>query len=221
MQEEMPRILLADDHELVAAGIRRLLQPHFQIIATVADGRQLLEVAREKRPDVILADISMPELDGIDATRQLRQTVPNARVIILTMHDDAGHAKAAFEAGAMGYLVKSSAPAELTQAIRDVLAGRRYMTPVVAGKIMGDLSEPRIPEAPSPLTPREREISGLVAQGLENYEIAARLCIAEVTVRTHFQRIMRKLGLRNRVELTRYAFANGWRSPDGNDRDLA
>lgn len=214
MSEKRPRVLLADDHRLMAAGVRKLLESRYQVVAIVDDSRALLETATAQRPDVILADISMPGLDGLEATRRLRRSLPEVPVIILTMHDDAGHVRAAFEAGASGYLVKSSASLELFEAIEEVLAGRRYLTSAVAGKVMGSLVSPE-PAAPeSPLTRREMEIAGLVARGLENSEIAARLCIAEVTVRTHFQRILRKLDLRNRVELARYALAQGWADLD-------
>lgn len=214
MSEKRPRVLLADDHQLMAAGVRKLLESRYQVVAIVDDSRALVETATAQRPDVILADISMPGLDGLEATRRLRRSLPEVPVIILTMHDDAGHVRAAFEAGASGYLVKSSASLELFEAIEEVLAGRRYLTSAVAGKVMGSLVSPE-PAAPeSPLTRREMEIAGLVARGLENSEIAARLCIAEVTVRTHFQRILRKLDLRNRVELARYALAQGWADLD-------
>jgi DNA-binding NarL/FixJ family response regulator len=149
-------------------------------------------------------------MDGLEATRRLRESLPGTPVIILTMHDDAGHVKAAFEAGARGYLVKSSAPRELFEAIRVVLAGGRYLTPVLAGQVMGAFTAPPVENPPTPLTPREIEIATLVGEGLENAEIADRLCIAEVTVRTHFHRTLRKLGLRNRVELARHALAQGW-----------
>ncbi len=196
MSAQRNRVLLADDHGLMAAGVRGLLESRYEVAGVAGDGRALFEMAMAERPDVIVTDISMPGLDGLEATRWLRQNLPEVPVLILTVHDDAGHVKAAFEAGAAGYLVKSSAPLELFEAIEEVLAGRRYVTSAVAGKVMGSLLSPE-PAAPaSPLTPRELELAALVARGLENPEIAERLCIAEVTVRTHLLNILRKLELR-------------------------
>lgn len=205
MPRKKARVLLADDHGLVAAGVRRLLESRYQVVGVVEDGRALLEAAAAERPDVILTDIAMPGLDGLEATRRLREILPDVPVIALTMLDGAGHVKAALEAGAAGYLVKSSAPRELIEAIEEVLAGRTYVTPAVAGKVMGSLRS----RSPA-LTEREREIAGLVARGLESSDIAERLCIAAVTVRTHVQNCLRKLGLKNRVELARHALAQGW-----------
>jgi DNA-binding NarL/FixJ family response regulator len=214
MSTKRVRVLLADDHGLVAAGVSELLESRYEVVGIVDNGQALLEAATARRPDVILTDIAMPGLDGLEATRRLRLSLPEVPVIVLTMLDGAGHVKAAFEAGAAGYLVKSSAPRELFDAIEEVLAGRRYVTSAVAGKVMGSLLSPE-PAAPeSVLTRREIEISGLVAEGLENVEIADHLCIAQVTVRTHFHNILRKLDLRNRVELARHALDQGWASHD-------
>ncbi len=209
MPEERPCVLLADDHDLVAAGVRGLLEARYDVTAVVGDGRALLEAAHASPPDVIVTDLSMPGIDGIEATRRLHHIVPGVPVVILTMHDDVEHVRAAFEAGAAGFLVKSSAPLELFTAIDTVLAGRRYVTSTLAGEMMDSLltRQPTMPE--SPLTDREAEIAGLVAEGLDNSEIAGRLCVAEVTVRTHILNIVRKLGFKNRVELARYALGQG------------
>ena len=213
MTRRRPLVLLADDHKLVAAGVRGLLESRYET-RVVDDGRALVEAAAAERPDVIMTDISMPGLDGLEVTRKLRESLPDVPVLILTMHDDAGHVKAAFEAGASGYLVKSSAPLELFEALEEVLAGRRYIPRELAGEVMGSLLS-REPEVPAPLlTEREIEIAGLVARGFENAEIADHLCIAEVTVRTHFLNILRKLELKNRVEVARHALAQGWASLD-------
>lgn len=142
MGKERSRLLVADDHSLVAAGIRELLGTRYDTVNAVADGQTLLAVAAKCRPDLILADISMPGLDGLEATRQLRECLPEVPVIILTMHDDAAHVRAAFEAGAMGYLVKSSAPRELFAAIDEVLAGRVYVTSASAAAAMAALRPP-------------------------------------------------------------------------------
>lgn len=212
MSAKRLRVLLADDHGLIAAGIRELLESRYEVVGIVANGRALVETAQAERPDVIVADLSMPEMDGLEATRELLRILPQTPVLILTMHDDAAHVQAAFEAGASGYLVKSSAPRELFEAVREVLAGGRYLTPVIAGQVMGALTAPPIVPRKSLLTPREIEVATLVGEGLENTEIADRLCIAEVTVRTHFHRILHKLELRNRVELARHALTQGWTS---------
>jgi DNA-binding NarL/FixJ family response regulator len=218
MAAERPRVLLADDHALMAAGVRELLESRCEVVAVVEDGWALLKMAEAERPDLVITDISMPGLDGLEAARRLRRSLPALPVIILTMHGDVGHVKAAFEAGVAGYLIKSSAPRELFAAIDEVLAGRRYLTSTVAGRVMGSLLSPE-PAAPaSPLTPREVEISSLVAQGLGNSEIASRLFIAEVTVRTHLRSIFCKLDLKNRVELARHALSQGWASLDEDPR---
>lgn len=209
MDGRRTRVLLADDHRLVAEGIRELLATRHEVIGIASDGHSLIATALAEVPDVVLADISMPGLDGLAATRHLRGKLPGVPVILLTMHDDAGHVKAAFEAGAAGYLVKSSAPRELFTAIEEVLAGRSYVTPALAAKALG-FSHPRDPEPDAAaLSPRESEVATLVGRGLSNAEIAAALGIAEVTVRTHYHRVLDKLGLRNRVELARYAISQG------------
>ncbi len=206
---DKPRILLAEDHDLVAAGICQLLETRYQVLGQVKEGKALLVAAELHRPDLILTDLSMPGLDGLEATRRLSARLPAIPVIVLTMHEDACHARAAFEAGAVGYLVKSSAPRELFDAIDEVLAGRRYLTPIVAGRVMATLLPGQANSDVARLSRRETEVAGLIGEGLENSEIAARLCIAPVTVRTHHQRILRKLQLRNRVELARYALVRG------------
>ena len=152
------------------------------------------------------------ELDGLKVTRRLHQDLPKTPVIVLTMHDDSGRLKAVSDAGAAGYLVKSSAARELLAAISEVLTGRRNQTSGAVGNVMSSFLDPKPKPAKSSLSPREMEISALVTQGLETAEIADRLCIAEVTVRTHYHRILRKLDLRNRVELTHYALSRGWTS---------
>ncbi len=207
---ERQRVLLADDHGLIAEAFRELLELHYDVVGVAGDGRELVEAAATCDPDVILTDISMPGIDGLEATRKLRGSLPEVPVIVCTMHERAGHVKAAFEAGAAGYVVKSSSPQELFDALEQVLAGGRYVSPVVAGGLLDSLLAPERAVPDSPLTPREIEIAGLVARGLESAEIAERLCISDVTVRTHCQRALRKLGLRNRIELARYALAQGW-----------
>lgn len=218
------RILLADDHSLVAEGVQKLLELRYEVVGIVGNGRALLDQAAALRPDVIVADITMPEIDGLEATRRLCAAAPEVPVIILTMHDGTSHVKAAFEAGAAGYLIKSSAARELYRAIEEVRAGRPFVTSCVAGMVMGALLSPQSDSSASPdseLTVRESEVAKLVAGGLENVEIADRLCIAKATVRTHFLNILRKLELKNRVELTRYALSKGWVSLEEDTRNSA
>jgi len=210
MPTARPRVLLADDHGLLAAGICRLLEKRYEVVGIVDNGRALIKALRVERPDVILTRLSMLAMSSLEATRELRRSLSETPVIVLTMNDDPNCVKAAFAAGAVGYLTKSSAPRELFEAIRQVLAGGRYLNSFIAGQVIGTLITPEPAVAESPLTPREIEIAALVGGGLENVEIADRLCIAEVTVRTHFYRTLQKLQIRNRVQLARHALAEGW-----------
>jgi DNA-binding NarL/FixJ family response regulator len=201
-----PRVLLADDHGLLLDAFTRLLEPEFDVVGRATDGRALVRTAVEVRPDVIVADVSMPELNGLEAARQVREALPHVRLVFLTVHEDVELAADAFRAGASGFLVKSSAGTELSRAIRDALAGRRYLTPRVAG---GDVRAlPVSASAASPvdrLSPREREVLQLLAEGRSMKEIAARLAIAERTVAFHKYRLMDKLALRTTAELVQLA----------------
>jgi DNA-binding NarL/FixJ family response regulator len=207
--EPRPRVLLADDHPLMLVGLRKLLEPACQVIGTVLDGRMLLAMAERERPDVVITDISMPGFDGIAATRRLRQTVPTARVIILSFHSESSWVRAAFEAGACGYLTKSSAPEEIERAVREVLQDRFYVCPQVARAAVVPAPE-RLESVPPPvagetLTPREADIVRLVGAGLGNKEIASQLGVAVTTVRTHLSSVYDKLRPVSRVELALYA----------------
>lgn len=209
------RVLLADDHTLVIEGIKKLLEPHFDLVGAVEDGRALLVAAAELRPDVILADISMPLLNGLDAVRQLKKSLPTAKVVFLSMHADPAYVSEAFAVGGSGYLLKSSVASELVFAIDEVLKGRYYVTPSVTKDLVGSLvglqSETRRqrPEAFGQLTARQREVLQLVAEGKANKEIASVLKISPKTVEFHKSRIMRELGLHTTAELTRYAISHG------------
>ena len=202
-----PRILLADDHRIVAEGLRSLLEPEFELAAIVEDGRALLEAAAELRPDVIIADISMPLLNGIEAVRQIKKTNADVRVIFLTMHPDITYAVSALEAGAQGYVLKHSAPSELTTAVRAALQGRTYITPLLEGEIL--LSPTRGSqerrEESSHLTRRQREVLQLLAEGKQVKEIAAILNISTRTVEYHKYQMMRDLGMKTVADLVRYA----------------
>ncbi len=205
------RVLLGDDHTIVLEGLRRLLDPQFEIVGTVGDGRALVAAARELRPDVIVADISMPLLNGIEAARQLQKTETRAKIIFLTMHPDATYAAEAFRAGASAYVLKSSAASELVTAIQEALKGRVYVTPLVAKEVLHTLMEGS-PENEKPahqLTSRQREVLQLVAEGRSTKEIAGILQVSPRTIEFHKYRIMEELGLRTTAELTQYAIKHG------------
>lgn len=206
-----PRVLLADDHTLVLEGLRRLLEDRCELVGMVEDGRALVEAAPKLAPDIVLLDISMPLLNGLDAARRLRTLVPDTRIIFLTMHADPTYASEAFDAGAAGYLLKRSAASELNVAIATVLAGRKYLTPLITSDALR-ASVPRsvtVPPTLGRLTPRQREVLQLVAEGHTAKDIAARLGISVKTVEFHKASIMDRLGVRTASELTKYAVAHG------------
>lgn len=207
-----PRVLLADDHTLVLAGFKKLLEDHCEVVGAAEDGRALLEAAQQLQPDVIALDISMPHLNGIDAAHQLRKTVPEAKLIFITMHADPAYVSQAFKAGASGYLLKRSAGSELVQAIEAVMKGDYYVTSLIAK----DLVHSALDETHQPiiqtnrLTARQREILQLVAEGLAVKEIAATLAISPKTVEYHKSKLMEQLDLHTTAELTKYALTHGF-----------
>jgi DNA-binding NarL/FixJ family response regulator len=205
------RILLADDHTMVVAGLKSLLEPDFDVVGTVEDGRAMLQAAEDLRPDVIVADISMPLLNGIEAARQLKRQGTRTKIVFMTMHPDMTYATKAFDAGASGYVLKHSAPSELVTAIREVLQGRTYVTPRIAGTLMDTYREGTRPsDAPAAkLTPRQREVLQLVAEGHAAKEIARILNISPRTAEFHKYRIMEVLDLHTNADLTRYAIQHG------------
>ncbi len=207
-----PRVIIAEDHTLVREGLRMLLEGELDIVETVEDGRALVAAAERHKPDVILLDISMPLLNGLDAARQLAQVSPASKLLFVTMHADPAYVRRAFNAGASGYVVKSSASSELTAAIAAILAGQRYISPLPGVDLADLLSGEAPPESGEPsevLTPRQREILQLVAEGRTAREIAVVLAISRKTVEFHKASIMRLLRLRTTAELTRYAMARG------------
>jgi DNA-binding NarL/FixJ family response regulator len=206
-----PRVLLADDHCVVAEGLRGLLQPHFEVVRIVSDGRELLAAARALDPDVVVLDISMPSLNGIDAARQLRAAKSRAKVVFLTMHREVTYAARALEAGASGFVLKHSAASELVTAVQEALKGGTYVTPQVAGDLLGSLRRgtPAGAEALDDLTPRQREVLQLVAEGRSAKEIAAALRISRRTAEFHKARLMETLGVRSTAELIQYAIRTG------------
>ena len=198
-----PRLLMADDHTLVLEGIRKLLETEFDLVGIAEDGLALLRDAQRLQPDVILRDISMPRLNGIEACRQLVKIMPEAKVIFLTMHADVVYVEEALSAGGMGYLLKRSAAAELTTAIHTVLRGNRYVTALI------DSKESRMRRTDQwrsdGLTTRQRQVLQMVAEGCANKEIAVRLHVSEKTVDYHKSSIKRALKLSSTAELTQFA----------------
>jgi DNA-binding NarL/FixJ family response regulator len=206
-----PRVLLADDHTVVAEGLRGLLQPHFEVVGIVADGRELLAAARALDPDAIVLDVSMPSLNGIDAAHQLRAAKSRAKLVFLTMHREPAYAARALEAGASGFVLKHSAAAELVTALQEALKGGTYITPQIAGELLGSFRHggPAGAEALDDLTPRQREVLQLVAEGRSAKEIAAVLRISRRTAEFHKARLMETLGVRTTAELVQYAIRTG------------
>ena len=201
-----PRVILADDHTLLLDAFRKLLMDDCEVVAAVSDGRALLEATATLRPDVVVVDIAMPLLNGIDAARQIKQTLPDTRIIFLTMNEDPDLAAEAFRAGAAAYLLKRSAASELTTAIREVMRHRSYITPLVAeGMVESLLNAPDGSEQSQRLTPRQREILQLTAEGRSMKEVASILNIAPRTVAFHKYRIMEQLHVKNTAELIQYA----------------
>ena len=203
------RVLLADDHQIVAEGLRSLLEAEFDIIGMVSDGRALVEAARQLRPEVIVADISMPLLNGIEATRQVKRVAPTTRVIVLTMHADVTYATRAIEAGAAGYVLKHSATAELVTAVREALRDRVYVSPRIANALPRALMGRPQPQDAPPLTPRQREVLQLLVEGYSAKEIAAALGISPRTAEFHKYRMMEMLNVQTGAELIWYAIRHG------------
>jgi DNA-binding NarL/FixJ family response regulator len=210
----MPRatVLLADDHAIVAEGLASLLHGEFALVGTVADGAQLVETARRLRPDLIVTDLAMPGLNGLDALRRLKADGLAARVVVLTMHADAHVAAEVLRAGASGFVVKHAAGQELIAALQAVLRGRRYVTPGLAEDVLATLSEPPAPGAGT-LTPRQRDVVRLLAAGATMKEAASALGLSPRTVETHKYQSMEALGLKTTAELIRYALEHGLTTP--------
>jgi DNA-binding NarL/FixJ family response regulator len=206
--EMRPRIVLADDHEIVTAGLCGLLEPEFCVAAAVSDGEALIQAACALRPDLVVADISMPGRNGIDAIREILKRHPQIRAICLTMHADRIYMAGAFEAGAMGFVVKHAAADELRDAIRAVLRGRAYVSPHVGG--IGAVKYRRGPSKLFDLTVRQRQVLQLVAEGGTTREVATRLNLTAKTVEFHKYRLIEKLGLGSSAELIQFAFAHGF-----------
>jgi DNA-binding NarL/FixJ family response regulator len=199
----VPSVLLADDHKIVAQGLEALLKDSFSFVGTVSDGRALLEAAVRFKPDVVVTDISMPLLNGLDAVRQFRSHGIEAKVVFLTMHADAALAAEAFRAGGSAFLLKQSAGDELVQAIREILQGRAYLTPLIAKDTITVLMEAQKEE--NKLTPRQREVLQLIAEGKTMKEAAGILHISTRTAETHKYEMMQVLGVKTTAELIKHA----------------
>jgi|SRR5579883_555574 len=201
-----PRVLLADDHRLLRDAFTRLLEPACDVVGAVADGRAVLAAAPDLRPDVVVLDIAMPLLNGLDAARKLRQSHPEVRVVFLTMNEDPEVAAEAFRVGASGYVLKNSAAGELLQAVHEAAHGRSYITPLAAGGVVAALLHRQDPDAGAvELSPRQREVLQLLAEGYTMKEIARLLGITPRTVAFHKYSMMEVLGLRSSAELIRFA----------------
>ena len=211
MMKNRPRVLLADDHLLVAEALKSLLEPEFDLVGVVEDGRALLEEAEKLRPDVIVADITMPSLNGIDALVRLRRGGDQTPVVFLTMHRDVSFARRALDAGASGFVLKHSASVELIAAIRAALQGKTYLTPQLAGEVLEAMKEgpEQAGDPVASLTPRQREVLQLLAEGRLAKEIAASLGISARTVEFHKYQMMETLDLHTNAELIHFAIKHG------------
>lgn len=207
------RVLIVDDHVLVRKGIMALLSEveGMAVVGEASDGQQAIEAAVTLSPDVVLMDLLMPGVDGIEATRQVKARCPNCHILVLTSFAADEKILPAIKAGALGYLLKDSSPAELVRAIQQVYRGEPSLQPAIARKLLRELSRPQteLPPAPEPLTARELEVLALLARGLSNQQIAGRLDISEATVRSHVSNTLSKLHLANRVQATLYALREG------------
>jgi DNA-binding NarL/FixJ family response regulator len=210
------RVLLADDHVLVAEGIQKLLEPMFELVGIVADGRSLVAAANKLQPDIAVVDISLPLLNGLDASRRIKKANPDIKIIILTMHSEPNFVTEAFRVGVSGYVLKQSVGSELLQAIREVLKGRAFVSPMVTQSLVDQAVNPAGSTSPGEsdgfaqsLSTRQREVLQLVAEGKATKEIASILDVSIKTVEFHKTRIMKELRLRSAAELTKYAISAG------------
>jgi DNA-binding NarL/FixJ family response regulator len=200
-----PRVLLADDHTLLLGAFEKLLAGECTIVGQVSDGRALVEAAEKLKPDVIVLDITMPILNGLEAGRQIKQKLRNVKLVFLTMNEDADLAVEAFRAGASGYLLKRSAASELATAIREVMQGRSYMTPLVTEGVVGSLLHLNEQKSSHSLTSRQKEVLQLLAEGRSMKEVGSMLNLTPRTVAFHKYRIMEQLNVRSTAELVQYA----------------
>ena len=211
------RVLIVDDHTIVRKGIRALLAEieGIEVVGEADDGQEAIAQAETLHPDVILMDLAMPKMDGIEATRQIKASQPESRILVMTSFAADDKVFPAIKAGALGYLLKESAPEDLVQAIRQIHRGESSLHPTIARKVLQEITHPSDrPPTPNPLTEREAEVLRLVAQGLSNQDIARKLNISDPTVRTHVSNIMSKLHLATRIQAALYALREGLVSLD-------
>ncbi len=209
---ERPRIVLADDHRIFLDGLVSLLEDEFDIIGTAENGRALIEEVEKLRPNIVVTDISMPELNGIEATIQIKKIDPDIKVVLLTMHGDVTYATRGFDAGASGYVMKQAATQELVSAIKEALRGRTFVTPMIAGDLIRSYREDgdiRPDDVRAKLTDRQREVLQLLAEGFSTKETAAKLNISARTVEFHKYKMMQELNLGTSAELIHYAIKHG------------
>jgi DNA-binding NarL/FixJ family response regulator len=223
MSDRPVRVLLVDDDDLMRAGLRAVLSSDtaIEVVGEAADGRDAVAQARAGRPDVVLMDVRMPGLDGISATRDVLAISPEIKVAILTTFEDDGYIFGALDAGASGFLLKRTRPEDLMAAVHTVAAGEALLSPSVTRRVIERAAEHPPPDVSAharlaELTPRELEVLELIADGLSNGEIAGALVVEESTVKTHVRRILRKLGLRDRVHAVIFAYESGLARPGGN-----
>jgi len=209
-----PRVLIADDHTLVAEACVKLLEPEFEVVGIFADGQALLAAVPELRPDVIVLDVGMPLMNGLEAGKRIKKLVRTVRLVYLTMNTDVGIAAEAFRGGASGYLLKTSASAELVTAVREVLKGKQYVSPLVTNDVEGFFLETRVSHmGQEKLTNRQREVLQLLAEGRSMKEVAYILKLTPRTVAFHKYKIMERLRLRTNAELVQYAMREHVISP--------
>jgi DNA-binding NarL/FixJ family response regulator len=208
----MIRVLLADDQRVVREGLAMLLGllPEIEVVGTAADGEEAVRLAVARAPDVILMDLRMPRLDGVEATRRIAEARPEARVIALTTYADEPTVLSALRAGARGFLTKDAGAEEIEAAITAVAGGQAALDPAVQAHVLAGLSEPELPDG---LTPREAEVLALIAEGLTNAQIAERLVVSQATVKSHVNRVFAKAGVRDRAQAVAYAYRTGLAQP--------
>jgi two-component system response regulator NreC len=209
------RVLIADDHKIMLAGLRSLLekQADFEVVGEAENGRKAVKMVQEKTPDVVVMDVSMPDLNGMEATTQIIESLPETKVIALSMHSDKRFVMGMLRAGASGYLLKDCASQELANAIVQVAGGKKYLSPEITGVIIDDVlqggSSEEFSTVSSVLSPREREVLQLIAEGWSTKQIASHLYVSIKTIETHRRQIMKKLDLHNIADLTKYALREG------------